>query len=182
MQKLASSIFDTSLGINDFQSKVQVSIRLPEVVLKKIKELRRSTNISETIELMAIAVLQTPASSISQELPTSGLLYVLGNKYRTEMLDAILHIGNTSNHSWDFSVETCAGRLGIHSEHQFDPVEVVNDDDFDKINLYKAVQENPRKLIWHLTFLKKYLQKLKNKKLFQNLRKLIMKRRQAFCI
>lgn len=98
---------------------------------------------------MAIAVLQTPASSISQELPTSGLLYVLGNKYRTEMLDAILHIGNTSNHSWDFSVETCAGRLGIHSEHQFAPVEVVNDDDFDKINLYKAVQENPRKLIWH---------------------------------
>ena len=64
------------------------------------------------------------------------------------MQAAIKNIKTTAERdTWTTSVETCAGGLGIYSTFKFSENEILNDLDWQKINLYKAIQKNPRELI-----------------------------------
>ncbi len=63
------------------------------------------------------------------------------------MRDAIDKIFTTSNIDWETSVETCAGALGIHMNHCHAELQIINDDDWNKMNLYRAIKESPEELI-----------------------------------
>lgn len=79
---------------------------------------------------------------------TKPLLRVHGNKFNREMQVAIRQIlENADSKPWETSVETCAGGLGIHLNFNVAEKCIINDYDLDKINLYKAIQSSPEKLI-----------------------------------
>lgn len=79
--------------------------------------------------------------------PYKPLLHILGSKWDSRMCDNINKILTTSNIYWQISVETCAGALGIHMNHCHAKSQVINDDDWNKINLYRAIKEFPEELI-----------------------------------
>lgn len=47
----------------------------------------------------------------------------------------------------DYQCRNVCGGLGIYSTFKFSQNEILNDLDWKKINLYRAIQENPRELI-----------------------------------
>lgn len=75
------------------------------------------------------------------------LIHILGSKWDVRMRDAIDKIFTTSNIDWETSVETCAGALGIHMNHCHAELQIINDDDWNKMNLYRAIKESPEELI-----------------------------------
>lgn len=81
------------------------------------------------------------------ETTNKPLLHILGSKYDARMYGAINNIFATSNIYWQTSVKTCAGALGIHMNHCHAKSQVINDDDWNKINLYRTIQESPEELI-----------------------------------
>ncbi len=84
---------------------------------------------------------------ITNKNPYKPLLHILGSKYDARMYRTIYNIFKTSNIDWETSVETCAGALGIHMNHCHAKSQVINDDDWNKINLYRTIQESPEELI-----------------------------------
>lgn len=84
---------------------------------------------------------------ITNKNPYKPLLHILGSKWDARMYGAIDNIFETSNIDWETSVETCAGALGIHMNHCHAKSQVINDDDWNKINLYRTIQESPEELI-----------------------------------
>ncbi len=87
------------------------------------------------------------SDEITNKNPYKPLLHILGSKYDARMYGTIYNIFETSNIDWETSVETCAGALGIHMNHCPAKSQVINDDDWNKINLYRTIQESPEELI-----------------------------------
>lgn len=123
------------------------SIRIPESLFSIIRGLSGKDTISETVAKMLCNALHFKPKN-APNIPCKPVLYVLGNKTNAKMQDAIRHIKETALVSkFAISIETCAGALGIYSSFQFAPKTILNDLDWNKANLYRAIQENPRKLI-----------------------------------
>lgn len=120
-------------------------IRIPLETFGIIKEFLVDNNVSKTVTMMIGKVLYVKSR---QTDATDKLLYVWGNKWDNQMQDAISNIKATAeNISWNTSVETCAGGLGIYANFKFADNEIVNDADWLKMNLYRAIQLNPHELI-----------------------------------
>lgn len=66
------------------------------------------------------------------------------------MLSAVQKILDTAKKTWETSVETCAGGLGLFSNFDFAPQKVLNDNDWNIANLLKVIRENPRDLLLRL--------------------------------
>lgn len=133
--------------IEDRRNVRSFSIRIPEMMLQIIKGLSDSRSNSSTVSQMVSQALYMKSQPTDAMMPNE-LLYVLGNKRNPKMQAAIKNIQKTAKKvSWETSVETCAGGLGIYANFKFAEDEILNDADWRKVNLYKAIQENPRELI-----------------------------------
>lgn len=138
------------LNIKERQSKKNISIRLPEALFNMLSTLQSDSTFSETVEIILATSLYFPLEKANFPKESLHLLRVMGSKFDSRMEDAISHIFKTAGRKWETSVETCAGALGIHCNHHLATKrEFINDDDWEKINLYKAVKENPRQLLLH---------------------------------
>ncbi len=134
-------------NVDDREKMGKFSIRIPENLFSIIKDLSGKDTISETVAKMLCNALHFNKKNASN-IQCKPMLYVLGNKTNAKMQDAIRHIKETALVSkFAISIETCAGALGIYSSFQFASKTILNDLDWDKANLYRAIQENPRKLI-----------------------------------
>lgn len=127
---------------------------------EKIKETQENTNeeikkkkpnISSTINHMLAVVLHLLKNinidETIDETTNKPLLHILGSKWEARMRNAIDKIFTTSNIDWETSVETCAGALGIHMNHCHAELQIINDDDWNKMNLYRTIKEFPEELI-----------------------------------
>ncbi len=134
--------------IEDRQTLSKVTLRLDDNLRRILLELSaEQDSLSKTAELMISHTLNAEPQEHSTSLKTD-LLYILGNKRDSKMQDAIRTIKDTAqNVRWETCIETCVGVLGIYSNFRFANTEIMNDNDWNKINLYKAIQENPRRLI-----------------------------------
>lgn len=127
---------------------VKFSIRIPRKLYNVILTLSDDNTFSETVFRMLSRTLYSAFQMAHSARPCSKLLYVWGNKWNQHMQDQLRIIKDTAkNVTWDTSVEVCAGGLGIHSNIKFADTEILNDLNWNTINLYKAIQENPRELI-----------------------------------
>lgn len=134
-------------NVSDREKTGKFSIRIPESLFSIIRGLSGKDTISETVAKMLCNALHFKPEN-APSIPCKPVLYVLGNKTNAKMQDAIRHIKETALVSkFAISIETCAGALGIYSSFQFASTTILNDLDWDKANLYRAIQENPRKLI-----------------------------------
>ncbi len=134
--------------IDDRQKSSKVTFRLDDGLRGVLTELSRGQDsLSKTAEQMICRTLYAEQQGRSTASNTD-LLYIIGNKRNAKMRKAIRQIRDTAQGvDWKISVETCAEVLGIYAKHKFADTEILNDNDWDKINLYKAIQENPRRLI-----------------------------------
>lgn len=134
----------------EFRSQQRkVSLRIPPTLLNAIEEIRQkySANLlkNTTTEVLIIMISKICTSDkISQP---EKLINLMGSKWNSQMQEKIQHIFSTCNRHWTLSVETCAGALGIHSIVNAADNKVLNDFDHDKMNLYRCIQKNPRKLL-----------------------------------
>ena len=112
---------------------------------------KKKPNISSTINHMLAVVLyllkNINIDETTDETTNKPLLHILGSKWDARMCRDINNIFATSNIDWETSVETCASALGIHMNHCHAKSQVINDDDWNKINLYRTIQESPEELI-----------------------------------
>lgn len=124
------------------------STRIPQLLFDIILSFSENASVSDVVTMILSRVLYLASQSTPNNPSNGSLLYVLGNKRNEKMQEAIKNIKETAqNVSWDTSVEPCAGGLGIFSNIKFANNEILNDADWLKVNLYRAVQENPRELI-----------------------------------
>lgn len=147
-QRLSSfALHNVIPNIEDRRNVRSFSIRVPKKLSQIIGALSER-NFSETVSMILGKTLYSASHSTCAPVSAPQLLYVIGNKWKSEMQAAIDNIkGTAERNTWTTSVETCAGGLGIYSNFKFADNEILNDSDWQKINLYKAVQENPRELI-----------------------------------
>lgn len=143
-------------NIEDRRNVRSYSIRVPKALFQLVENvrkhaennLRETVSISETVSMILSQILYIALRSTDTSVSDLRLLYVMGNKWNPKMQNAIRNIKTTAKkNTWTTSVETCAGGLGIYSNFKFTDNEILNDSDWHKINLYKAIQEDPRKLI-----------------------------------
>ena len=133
--------------IEDRKTAQGITLRLDSNLRKIMDKLSKQDTLSETAQMMISRTLYAKQRGLSVSSNTS-LLYILGNKRNSMMQAAIKNIKDTAQDvNWQTSVETCAGVLGIYANFKFADKEIVNDNDWRKINLYRAIQENPRKLV-----------------------------------
>lgn len=134
--------------IEDRQTSSRVTLRLDDGLSRILTELSEGQDsLSKTVERMISRSLYAERQGHSTSSNTN-LIYILGNKRNAKMQEAIKQIKDTAQGvDWKISVETCAGVLGIYANFRFADTEIMNDNDWNKINLYKAIQENPRRLI-----------------------------------
>lgn len=128
-----------------------------EEIKEKNKE--KKPNISNTINhILAVALHLLKNINIDEttdeinnkttdETTNKPLIHILGSKWDARMRDAIDKIFTTSNIDWETSVETCTDALEIHMNHCHAKSQVINDDDWNKMNLYRAIKESPEELI-----------------------------------
>lgn len=133
--------------IEDRRNVKPCSIRIPKALFQIMRAFPEH-NFSETVPMILGKILYIASHSTGISVSNRRLLYVMGNKCNPKMQDAIRNIKTTAKKdTWTTSVETCAGGLGIYSNFKFTDNEILNDSDWHKINLYKAIQEDPRELI-----------------------------------
>lgn len=133
--------------VEDRKTAQGITLRLDSNLRKIMDKLSKQDTLSETAQMMISRTLYAKQRGLSVSSNTS-LLYILGNKRNSMMQAAIKNIKDTAQDvNWQTSVETCAGVLGIYANFKFADAEIVNDNDWRKINLYRAIQENPRKLV-----------------------------------
>lgn len=133
--------------VEDRKTAQGITLRLDSNLRKIMDKLSKQDTLSETAQMMISRTLYAKQRGLSVSSNTS-LLYILGNKRNSMMQAAIKNIKDTAQDvNWQTSVETCAGVLGIYANFKFADEEIVNDNDWRKINLYRAIQENPRKLV-----------------------------------
>lgn len=125
-----------------------LTIRIPQKLYNTIVALSGKKSVSETVAMMLSRTLYIVSRQAHSAVPCSTLLYVWGNKSNPLMQDTIRNIKSTAvNVAWDICVEPCAGGLGIYSNIKFADTEILNDCNWNTMNLYKAIQEDPRELI-----------------------------------
>ena len=147
-QKLdAFAIHQLFPNVEERKDTRKLPIRIPRRLYAVIKSLSSGTNFSETVTMMLSQTLYIVSQQTLSAIHYARLLYVWGNKWNPMMQDTIRHIKDTAQATWDTCIETCAGGLGIYSNFRFADTEILNDCNWNIINLYKAVQENPRELI-----------------------------------
>lgn len=134
-------------NIGERRNMQKLPIRIPRRLYDVIMSLSGDNNFSQTVERMLSRTLYIVSRQAHSMIPCSKPIYVWGNKWKPLIQVAISHIKDTAQATWDTCVETCAGGLGIYSNFQFADTEILNDCDWNIINLYKAIQENPRELI-----------------------------------
>lgn len=125
----------------------KVSIRIPKSMRSILESLSTGTDICITAAQMLARTLYLPLEKADFTQSRKKLINIMGSKYDKRMRDAISQIFETAGRRWKLSVETCAGALGIHSNFEVASREIINDDDTEKINLYRAVKEHPRDLV-----------------------------------
>lgn len=124
------------------------TIRIPQKLLSEVLSLSGDSTVGETATAMISRSLYMLPRLANSDNLCQRLLYVWGNKWDPQMQDAIRNIKDTAvNITWDTCVEPCAGGLGIYSNFKFADTEILNDCNWNTMNLYKAIQENPRELI-----------------------------------
>lgn len=96
----------------------------------------------------AVVIAMVLALSLTEHAPSTKslkLINILGSKWDERMKFAIEHV--VSNRIWAKSYETCVGALGIHANFKLSDTELINDDDIEKINLYRCLKENAYELM-----------------------------------
>jgi len=143
VQNIDSFEIHQLLDIKDRVDVRCVSIRIPaefkEFILNMTEE-----DFQVTVSMILAKMIINPLDKA--DFRNSCLLHVLGSKWNVRMQKAIKYIQETSGKTWAISVETCAGALGIHMNATFANKEIINDDDMEKINLYRVIQEYPTEL------------------------------------
>lgn len=133
--------------VEDRKATQKTTLRLDSKLRNIMEELAGRDTLAQTAQLMISRTLYTVQQGRFVSSNTL-LLYILGNKRNPKMQRAIKNIKNTSQGvNWQTSVETCAGVLGVYANFKFADTEMLNDNDWKKVNLYRAIQKNPRKLI-----------------------------------
>jgi len=124
------------------------SVRISQELHDAIRTLSKDNTLSEIATMMVSSTLYIASPKSAHAFSCPKLLHIWGNKWNPLMQEKLNIIKDTAkNVTWDTSVEVCAGGLGIHSNIKFANTEILNDRNWNIINLYRAVQENPRKLI-----------------------------------
>lgn len=135
------------LTIEEELNRKKISIRIPDDLLAVVEKLAGEESLSVTVTWILAHILYRPLETANTEC-TERLLYVMGNKWNPEMQKAIRQIVETADTKWKNSVETCAGGLGIFSNVEFaQKKKILNDNDWNKSNLLKAIRDYPRELI-----------------------------------
>lgn len=145
-QVLDSDAIAKILSIEEELTCRCISVRLPDELLVSVEKLADGKNLSVTIAWMLARILYCPLSKVDTEC-TERLLYVLGNKWNPKMQAAIKRIEDTAETEWKVSVETCAGALGIFSRSDFATKKILNDSDWNKVNLLRVIRDYHRELI-----------------------------------
>ena len=117
------------------------------VVLHLLKNMNENKNTDKTTHEITNKTSDEVIDEITNKNSYKPLIHILGSKWDDRMCGAIEKIFVTSNIYWQISVETCAGALGIHMNHCHAKSQVINDDDWNKMNLYRAIKESPEELI-----------------------------------
>lgn len=111
--------------------------------------------------------INEPLDSAKETRKPFPIIKILGSKCDKRMQDAIQNIVETSSKTWLISREACAGALGIHANIRFAEKEIINNDDYNKTNLYNAIKDHPRELCLKarsIEVTKESFQKVKNEK------------------
>ena len=122
----------------------KLSIRLPQNIKETLQQTFPNTPISDAVNwICAYLIHSTPPSS-----PQSmHLLRILGSKWNSKLQDAISGILKSCNRTWSTRIETCAGALGSFAPFPIGDMEILNDIDAEKFDLYKVIQESPSALL-----------------------------------
>lgn len=145
-QVVDKNALEKLLTVEEELTCISISVRMPDELLDVVEKLAGGQNLSETITWMLSRVLYRSLEMVNTEC-TERLLYVLGNKWNSEMQKAIAHIKETAKAEWKVTVETCAGALAIFTNHEFAQDKILNDNDWNKSNLLKVIRDYPRELI-----------------------------------
>lgn len=133
--------------VEDRKATKKITLRLDSNLRNVMEELAGRNTLAQTAQLMISRTLYALQQGRSVSSNTV-LLYILGNKRNPQMQRALKNIKDTAQGvNWKTSVETCAGVLGIYAKSKFADTEILNDNDWKKVNLYRAIQKNPRRLI-----------------------------------
>ena len=127
------------LNVEERKTPAPYSVRLDEDALNALR-VATSRPISDAVKHAIVCTLS------AQTLPTpkpSKLINILGSKWDKRMQSAIKQVFDTANKSWEKTIETCAGALGIHANFPLADDEIINDDDVEKINLFQCIQQKP---------------------------------------
>ena len=117
-QRINRTSLYEKVTIEERRTTTKISIRLPESLRATLKALSPSDTLSDIIAMILATVLCHPLSSVN----------------------------DTANHRWTVSIEPCVGALGIHANFEVADTEIINDDDWNKVNLYRIIQSSPQKL------------------------------------
>lgn len=112
-----------------------------------LKNMKENKTTDKTTHEITNKTSDKVTDEITNKTSYKPLIHILGSKWDVRMRDAIDKIFTTSNIDWETSVETCVGALGIHMNHCHAKSQVINDDDWNKMNLYRAIKEFPEELI-----------------------------------
>ena len=146
-QILTNDALEKLLSVEEELDCLKISVKFPDDLLDVAEKLAGEESLSVTVTWMLARILYKPLVTDNTKC-TERLLYVLGNKWNPEMQKAIKQIVETAASKWENSVETCTGGLGIFSNVKFaQKKQILNDNDWNKSNLLKAIRDYPRKLI-----------------------------------
>lgn len=140
------------MEIEERSTLQQISVRIDEKLNNFLKKFDSDENFEnfenfQNVAAMLIAqILYTPLEEVDFTNYTH-LLSILGSKWDKRMIEAVQHIRDTCGIRWNTSVETCAGALGIHANISFADKTILNDDDQEKIRLYKILQQQHKQLM-----------------------------------
>lgn len=98
-----------------------------------------SKSVNEAVTDALVITLSQKAETVPRSLK---IINILGSKWDNRMQSAIKQILDTTNCTYEKTIEPCVGALGIHANFKIANTEVINDDDIEKINLYRCIKEN----------------------------------------
>ena len=124
---------DFMLLTKGYPNHEKLSIRIPLNIKEVLRQTFPNNSISDAINwICAFLINSTPPDS-----PESlHLLRVSGSKWDTRLQDAISGILESCNRTWSTRIETCAGALGSFAPFPIGDMEILNDIDAEKFDLY----------------------------------------------
>lgn len=145
-QKASDEDLTRVLTIEEEKQTLKFRVRIPSGLRAMLTKKAGNKSISATATEILAHVLYMQSKKATP-LHNFKLINVMGNKWDKNMQTEIRNINETTDTSWEHSVETCMGGLGISANFDFAPDKVINDNDWNKANLIRAIQNNPQKLI-----------------------------------